>query len=138
MFEGSADEFEDRTWQLMNHILDETHDDSYISRDFYNVQQTAGGLPENVTFADFLGMVQGHIRIELTSSSFDEQLGDDDIRTVALAFDDNIRRHIRFLNGTVHQAAAGVVHLQLWDMILQARGDDASVYACYRDYLVDA
>jgi len=30
-----------RTKSILNHVLDESHDDGYISKDFYNVQQTA-------------------------------------------------------------------------------------------------
>lgn len=65
-------------------------------------------------------------------------LSDDDFKLAALTFDDNIRRHISFLNGVVHQAAAGQVHTQLWNLILDSRSDDTSVYAVYRDFLVDA
>jgi hypothetical protein len=105
LFEAAGSDEGDRTWQICNHILDENHLDDYISRDFFNVQQTAGGLPEAVSFEQFLSMISGHVRIELEGSSFDESLGDDDFQTAALTFDDNIRRHIRFLNGAVHQAA---------------------------------
>ncbi len=138
LFEGSAVDVEDRTWQIMNHVLDEGHDDRYISHDFFNVQQTAGGLPDGVTFDDFLASVAGHVRPELEGSSFADDLSDDDVKTAALTFDDNIRRHISFLNGVVHQGAPGDVHVQLWNLILQSRSDDASIYACYRDFLVDA
>lgn len=138
LFEGSADEDGDRTWQIMNHVLDENNQDDYISRDFYNVQQTAGGLPEGVTFEGFLSAVSGHVRDELQGGSFDEGLGDDDIRTAGLSFDDNIRRHIRFLNGVVHQGAPGEVHLGLWEKILQDRDNGQSVYSLYHGYLVDA
>ncbi|MDF5754237.1 hypothetical protein [Spongiactinospora sp. TRM90649] len=119
-------------------MLNESNRDDYISRDFFNVQQTAGGLPEGVTFENFVAAVAGHVRTELEGSGFAEELGDDDFRTAALSFDENIRRHIAFLNGVVHQAAAGEVHLALWDLILRSRDEDASVYACYRDFLVDA
>jgi hypothetical protein len=136
MFEGSSDDNEDRSWQIFNHVLDETNRDDYISHDFFNVQQTAGGLPDGVTFDDFVNLVAGHVRAE--ADTFDEDLGDDDFRTAALSFDAVIRRHIDFLNGVVHQAGAGVVHVALWNLILSERADDTSIYACYRDYLVDA
>jgi hypothetical protein len=77
----------------MNHVLEETKRDDYISRDFYNVQQTAGGSPEGVSFDGYLAAITGHVRDELMSGSFDEVLGDEDIRTAALTFDDSIRRH---------------------------------------------
>jgi hypothetical protein len=138
LLEGSGSEEGDRTWQIVNHVLDESHRDDYISRDFYNVQQTAGGLPEGVSFDDYVGMISGHVRSELESSSFDESMSDDDFRTAALSFDDSIRRHIRFLNGVVHQGAPGEVHVGLWDRILASRNDGSSIYSCYSDYLVDA
>jgi hypothetical protein len=138
LFEAAGTGEGDRTWQIFNHILDESKLDDYISRDFFNVQQTAGGLPDGVSFESFLSMIQGHVRSELEGSSFDEGLSDDDFRTVALTFDDNIRRHIRFLNGVVHQAAPGDVHRSLWDLILSARNDNSSLYACYSELLVDA
>jgi hypothetical protein len=137
LFEGAGTDEGDRTWQILNHVREEGNNDEYISRDFYNVQQTAGGLPEGVSFEAFVGAVAGHVRSELDGGGFDEGLSDDDFRTAALSFDDNIRRHIRFLNGIVHQAAPGEAHLKLWEYILAARSDDRSLYSCYRDYLVD-
>lgn len=138
MLEADGTEEGGRTWQILNHVLEESNRDDYISRDFYNVQQTAGGLPEGVTFEQFVSAIAGRVRAELESSSFDEGLSDEDFRVAALSFDDSIRRHIRFLNGVVHQGAPGEVHLGLWDLILRSRDDDTSIYACYRDYLVDA
>jgi hypothetical protein len=55
-----------------------------------------------------------------------------------MSIDENIRHHISFLNGVVHQAAAGDVHKALWQLILDARTDPASIYTCYKDFLVDA
>lgn len=55
-----------------------------------------------------------------------------------LTFDDVIRKHMRFLNGVVHQAAPGDVHLALWELILEARSDSRSLYSCYSDFLVNA
>jgi hypothetical protein len=138
LFESDGSVEGDRTWQLFNHVLDEEHRDEYISRDFFNVQQTAGGLPPELSFEQFLSAIAGHMRSELEGSSFAEDLGDDDFRAAALTFDDTIRRHIRFLNGVVHQAAPGDVHRRLWDLILSSRDDNGSVYSCYRDFLVDA
>lgn len=127
-----------RTTCILNHILDESHNDSYISKDFFNVQQTAGGLPDGVTIDQFIAAIAGHVREELTSSSFDPALSDDDFRTAVMSFDSNIRRHITFLNGVVHQAAPGEVHLALWQLILDSRSNHNSIYTCYSDYLVDA
>lgn len=128
----------ERSRRIFNHILNESNRDDYISHDFFNVQQTAGGLPEGVSFDDFVAMVAGHVRPELEGSGFAEELDDDAFRNAALTFDEVIRHHIDFLNGVVHQAAAGEVHVGLWNLILNARSDDTSIYACYRDFLVDA
>jgi hypothetical protein len=138
LFAGSSDDNENRSSKVFSHVLNESNRDDYISKDFFNVQQTAGGLPNGVSFDDFVAMVAGHVRDQLMSESFDEGLGDDDFRVAALTFDDSIRRHIQFLNGVVHQAAPGEVHLGLWDLILKSRSDDTSIYSVYRDYLVDA
>jgi hypothetical protein len=138
LLNGTGSDESNRTQKIFSHILDENNRDDYISRDFFNVQQTAGGLPENVSFDQFLSMIAGHVRSELEGSGFDEGLGDDDFRTAALTFDDNIRRHIRFLNGAVHQGAPGEVHRNLWDLILNARSDSSSIYTCYSDFLGDA
>jgi hypothetical protein len=138
LFEGAGTSEGDQTWQIFNHILDENNLDDYISADFFNVQQTAGGLPDGMTFDQFVSMVGGHVRSELQGDSFDEGLSDDDLRVAALTFDDTIRRHIRFLNGVVHQAAPGEVHRSLWELILNARNEPGSIYSCYKEFLVDA
>jgi hypothetical protein len=78
------------------------------------------------------------VRPELEGDGFSGELADEDFRTAALSFDDNIRRHMRFLNGVVHQAAPGEVHVALWDLMLSSRADDRSIYSLYRDFLVDA
>jgi hypothetical protein len=127
-----------RTKCMLNHILDDSHGDGYISKDFYNVKQTAGGLPPGMTMVQFLAAIMGRLRNGLTSSSFDPSLSDDDFRTALMSFDSNIRQHITFLNGTVHQAAPGKVHVALWNLILASRDDSNSLYKCYKDYLVDA
>jgi hypothetical protein len=139
VLDGDPDGNAERSRRIYNHVLNESNRDEYISRDFFNVQQTAGGLPEGMTFDDFLRLVAGHVRQELEGSgSFADEVGDADFRTAALSIDESIRRHISFLNGVVHQGAPGEAHLQLWDFILRSRDDDASVYSCYRDFLVDA
>jgi hypothetical protein len=138
LFEGSTEDTKDRTWQIFNHVLDESNNDDYISKDFFNVQQTAGGLPEGIEFTDFLERISGHVRQDLEGSNFDDEASDEDFIAAALTIDDNIRRHIRFLNGVVHQAAAGEVHLKLWSFILGSRETPQSVYSLYKDYLVDA
>jgi hypothetical protein len=127
----------DRTKCIFNHIFDESHSDGYISKDFFNVQQTAGGLPDGVSMEQFIAAITGHIREDLNSSSFDPALSDDDFRTAVMSFDSNIRRHITFLNGVVHQIAPGEVHQALWKLILGSRSDPNSLYRCYADYLVD-
>ncbi len=136
MFQESTDDHEAHSWQIFNHVLDEPNRDDYISQDFFNVQQTAGGLSDGVTFDDYVAMIAGHVRAEL--DTFENDLSDDDFKLAALTFDDSIRRHISFLSGVVHQASAGQVHKALWNLILNSRGDDTSIYAVYRDFLVDA
>jgi hypothetical protein len=138
LLNGDTSDEGKRTQCMINHILDESLGDGYISKDFYNVQQTAGGLPDTLTMDQFLGMITGHIRDELAMSNFDADMSDDDFRTALLTFDANIRHHITFLNGVVHQIAAGDVHVALWKLILASRTDPSSIYTCYADYLVDA
>jgi hypothetical protein len=138
LLNGDTSDAGGRTQCIVNHILDQSLRDDYISKDFFNVQQTAGGLPPGVTMADFVATISGHVRDDFASSSFDPSMSDDDFRTALMSIDDNIRRHIVFLNGAVHQAAAGDVHKALWQLILDSRSDPASVYTCYQDYVVDA
>jgi hypothetical protein len=138
IFEASNSDEGDRTFQIFNHILDENNFDDFISKDFFNVQQMAGGLPEGVSFDAFLDLITAHVRTELENSAFDEALDDNDFRTASLSFDEVIRQHIRFLNGVVHQVAAGEVHRSLWDLILSARNDSRSIYSCYKEFLIDA
>ncbi len=138
LFEASASEEGDRTWQIFNHVLDENNFDDYISRDFFNVQQTSGGLPPGMRFENFLVQVAGHVRVELEGGSFDETLGDEDFKSAALSFDDVIRQHIRFLNGVTHQIAPGQVHVNLWNFILAVRDEPRSLYTIYRGFLADA
>jgi len=138
MFEASDSDEGDRSFQIFNHILDTNNFDDFISKDFFNVQQTAGGLPDGMKFEDFLGSIAGRVRTLLEGAGFDEELGDDDFRTSALSFDDVIRQHIRFLNGVVHQAAPGKVHVNLWNFILAAKSEPRSIYSIYKEFLVEA
>lgn len=126
-----------RTKCIINHVFDESHSDGYISKDFFNVQQTAGGLPDGVTMDQFLAAITGHIREDLAESNFDAEVSDDDFRIALMSFDSNIRRHITFLNGVVHQIGVGDVHRALWNLILDSLKDSNSIYSCYTDYLVD-
>lgn len=138
LLDGDTSDAGQRTQCIVNHVLDESLRDDYISKDFFNVQQTAGGLPPGVSMDDFLAAITGHVRDDFTSSSFDPDVSDDDFRTALMSIDENIRRHIVFLNGVVHQAAAGEVHKALFQLILDSRSDPASIYTCYKDFLVDA
>jgi hypothetical protein len=138
LLDGDPSDEATRTRCMINHVLDEGQGDGYISKDFFNVQQTAGGLPDTLTMDQFLGAITGHIREDLAKSNFDPEASDDDFRTSLMALDSNITRHIRFLNGVVHQAAAGEVHLALWNLILASRSDPNSIYTCYQQYLVNA
>jgi len=138
LLDGDSSDEASRTSCLSEHIQNEGNRDDYISKDFFNVQQTAGGLPEGMTFEDFVSLIAGHIRDDFTSESFAPEMSDDDFRIALMSIDENIRRHIQFLNGVVHQIAPGEVHLGLWQLILNSRSDDQSPYSCYRDYLVDS
>jgi hypothetical protein len=138
LLESDSSDEASRTQCMINHILDENRSDGYISKDFYNVQQTAGGLPDSVTMDQFIAAITGHLREDLAMSNFDPEMSDDDFRTALMAFDTNIRHHITFLNGVVHQIAPGDVHLALWKLILDSRSDQNSIYTCYANYLVDA
>jgi len=140
---GDSSDTATRTVSILNHVLDESKSDMYISKDFFNVQQTAGGLPPGVTMDQFVEMITGHVRGAgdndpgLAGASFDSALSDDDVRVALLSFDDSIRRHIRFLNGAVHQGAPGEVHVALWNLILAAREDPNSIYGhCYKDFII--
>ncbi len=122
---------------MLNKVLDANVSDLYISHDFYNVQQTAGGLPDGYSFDQFLAAVGGHIRDEIMSSSFAPEVADADMLASVLTWDSNIRYHFRFLNGIVHQIAAGEVHVKLWNLILDSIKNDNSIYACYRSIIID-
>jgi hypothetical protein len=49
ILDGDTSDAGVRTVNIVNHVLDENNCDDYISKDFFNVQQTAGGLPDTVT-----------------------------------------------------------------------------------------
>lgn len=135
LLSGDSSQEATQTVCLLNHVLN-GGDDTFISKDFYNVQQTAGGLPDGVTIDQFIAAVAGHVRDGLTSSSFDPGLSDSDLRTAFLSFDGMIRQHIVFLNGVVHQVAPGDAQMGLWNWILAAHNDGNTLYGdCYRDYL---
>src|SRR5262249_24185227 len=125
LLQDDASDEATRTKCMLDHVENEENRDDYISKDFFNVQQTAGGLPDTMTFDQFVQAIAGHVREDLTSDSFSEDLGDDDFRTALMSIDANIRRHIQFLNGVVHQIAPGEVHLGLWQFILDSRSDAA-------------
>src|SRR5438046_11629 len=128
LLDASNSDEEARTISLLTKVVDEGNRDEYISADFYNVQQTAGGLPDGVTFEQFVAQVAGHVRPALQSSSFGPDVSDEGIKSAALSFDEVIVRHFRFLNGTVHQIAPGDVHVKLWNLILDSLRDSTSIY----------
>jgi hypothetical protein len=64
-----------RTTCMLNHILDDSHSDSYIS-DYFNVQQTAGGLPPDVSIEQFIAGVSTHIRENLATTSATSSFGE--------------------------------------------------------------
>lgn len=66
LLDGDTSDAGVRTRNIVNHVLDKSHRDDFISKDFFNVQQTAGGLPPGVTMSDFLTMITGHVRNSLS------------------------------------------------------------------------
>src|SRR5207245_5489965 len=48
----------------------------------------AGGLPDGVTFEQFVAQVAGHVRPALQSSSFGPDVSDEGIKSAALSFDE--------------------------------------------------
>jgi len=85
----------------------------------------------------FIAAITGHVRQSLGMSNFNDDMDDDNFRTALMSFDSNIRHHITFLNGVVHQIGAGDVHKALWNLILDSLKDSNSIYSCYTDYLQD-
>jgi hypothetical protein len=71
LLDGDTSDAAVRTRAIISHILDESLHDDYISKDFFYVQQTAGGLPDGVSMSQFLDMITGHVRDDFSSSSFD-------------------------------------------------------------------
>ena len=135
-----SDDSQTVTICMLNKIQDPDVSDLYISNDFYNVQQTAGGLPDTMTFQQFVDRVAGHLRVELMKDLYAPTVNDDDVRYALLGngmWDTNIRYHFRFLNIQVHQAGAGEVHKALWNLILDSVGNDKSIYSCYRNIFID-
>ncbi len=122
-----------RTQCILNKVLGGGND-SYIG-DKYNVQQTAGGLPDGTSLESFIAAVSYHVRDMLAGSSFDDSVSDDDFRSAVMTFDQVIRDIIVFLNGVVHQIAPGDAQVGLWNYILSAKNDSSSLYSCYSDYI---
>lgn len=131
---------------MLTKILDAGTRDDFLN-DYFNIQQTAGGLPDNVPFEQFLAQVSAHLRdtMNIQPTMTDEdgnttvtpEPDDDGLRQMMLAPDHTIVQIFGFLNGTVHQAAPGVVHTRLWNYVLDSMKDDSSIYACYRDTFID-
>jgi hypothetical protein len=135
-----------RTICMFNKVLDTNTDDSVVS-DYYNIQQTAGGLPDGVSFETFLGQVSIHMRemlnkqVTLTDEQGQVTVAPDDddgpFRDLMLGPDHQIVQIFGLVNATVHQAAPGDVHIKLYNFILDSLKNDRSLYSCYRDIFVD-
>jgi hypothetical protein len=135
-----------RTLCMLNKILDTSTRDDFLN-DYFNIQQTAGGLPDSFPFDQFREQVSAHLRqvlnIQPTMTDNDgnttamPEPDDDGLRMQLLAPDHTLVQIFGFLNGTVHQAAPGVVHIGLWNYVLDSTKDDRSIYSCYRDIFVD-
>ena len=83
--------------RILNHVLDVSNSDMYISKDFFNVQQTAGGATAGrydgirsssllqAMSAEPVTMIRDWVEVVLMNS-----LPDDDVRGALLTFDDTI------------------------------------------------
>ena len=135
-----------RTICMLNKVLDTGNNDDYVS-DYYTIQQTAGGLPDGVSFDQMLGQVSTHIRQDLnTQRTLTDENGqttvspdpdDDGFREWMLGADHQIVKIFGLVNATVHQAAPGDFHIKLYNFILDSLKNDRSLYSCYRDIFVD-
>jgi hypothetical protein len=134
LLDGSDDA---RTICMLKKIKDDGTDDRFVS-DYYNVQQTAGGLPEDVSFDSFVDMISSKLRDQLGKDSlYPSDISDDDLRSGVRTYDNVIRRIFGFLNANVHQAGAGEAHKQLWNYILDQTKVSSSLYSCYSDTFID-
>ncbi|HZS41813.1 MAG TPA: hypothetical protein VFF06_33520 [Polyangia bacterium] len=135
-----------RTICMFNKVLDTSNNDDYVS-DYYTIQQTAGGLPDGVSFERLLGQVSTNIRTDLnTQRTFTDESGnvtvspepgDDDFREWMLGADHQIVKIFGLVNATVHQAAPGDFHIKLYNYILDSLKNSRSLYSCYGDIFVD-
>jgi hypothetical protein len=125
-----------RTICMLQKVQAEGTDDRYVA-DLYNVKQTAGGLPEGVSFETFLNGVSYRLREQLGKDSLYKDASDDDVRSGVRTYDNVIRQVFTYLNANVHQAAAGEVHKELWNHILDQTKNSSSLYSCYSGTFVD-
>ncbi|HEV8632061.1 MAG TPA: hypothetical protein VGV61_17230 [Thermoanaerobaculia bacterium] len=132
----SSDDADARIICMLNKVKDDATDDRYIS-DYYNVQQTAGGLPENVTFERFVEMASTHTRDWLSKDGLWKDMTDDEIRSGIRSMDAVILKIFGFLNANVHQAGAGNLHVALWNYILDNGKNASSLYSCYSGTFID-
>jgi len=124
-----------RTICMLKKAKEDGTDDRYVA-DYYNIQQAAGGLPENVSFEQFLNGVSYKLREQLGKDSYDG-LSDDELTEAVRTYDGVIFRIFRFLNSNVHQAAAGEVHKALYNYILDNTKNSSTLYSCYKETFVD-
>jgi len=126
-----------RTICMLKKVQEEGTDDRYVA-DYYNVKQTAGGLPEGVSFEKFLNGISFHMRDQLGKDGvYGSDASDDDVKNGVRTFDTVIRQIFDYLNANVHQAAAGEAHKELWNYILDQTKVSSSLYSCYSSTFVD-
>jgi hypothetical protein len=131
------DESEDsRTICMLKKVQEQGTDDRYVA-DFYNIKQTAGGLPADVSFESFLNSVSYRLRDQLGKDSLYGDVSDDEVKANVRTYDSVIRQIFNYLNANVHQAAAGEVHKELWNHILDQTKVSSSLYSCYSGTFVD-
>jgi hypothetical protein len=125
-----------RTICMLKKVQEDGTDDRFVA-DFYNIKQTAGGLPEGVSFETFLNGVSNRLREQLGKDSLYGDVSDDDLKSGVRTYDSVIRQIFHYLNANVHQAAPGEAHKELWNYILDHTKVSSSLYSCYSGTFID-
>ncbi len=125
-----------RTICMLEKIKEDGADDRFVA-DYFNVQQTAGGLPDGVSFGDFVNMISNKLRDQLGKDSLYGNVTDDELASGVRTYDNVIYKIFKFVNANVHQAGAGEVHKQLYGYILDNTKNSSTLYSCYSSTFVD-
>jgi len=126
----------DKRTKCMGDVALRDGTDDRVANDFWNIQQTAGGLPEHLSFEKFVELVSLKYREYLGKDMWTD-LSDEEFVDGLRPLDGNTLKVFDFLNGTVHQAGAGNAHRCLWNYILFGTHDSDSMYSCYSEVFVD-